>query len=319
MDGLEPGMSVSVSRPRPATTGGPQPVTHELPLKRPLKERLAAPFFIAPATVFVAVVLLLPMAWTLGTSLTRYNGVSMHWTGLDNYVRLFSDPGFGQSLLNTVMWSVGSLVLPVALGLLIAVVTQGSRLGTIARIAVIIPYALSGTATGVIYDFMLRSDGAVNQVLTTLGLDPVDWLLHWPLNTVTMIIASTWQATGINVVLFMVGLQTVPTQTIEAGRLDGASGGKLFWRVVFPQMASSTIVVVGMALANSLKTFDLVWLLTGGGPGTASETLALTMYRQTFLLSRYGLGAATAVVLAVIVVAASWLYLRRSLRPEPTS
>jgi multiple sugar transport system permease protein len=310
-------MTVSASPARAAarpTPAGPPPAA---PHGRSLKDRLAASAFIGPATVFVGLVLLLPMAWTIGTSFTRYNGVTMHWAGLDNYTRLLTDPGFGQSLLNTLMWSVGSLVLPVALGLLIAVVTQGSRLGTIARIAVIIPYALSGTATGVIYNFMLRSDGAVNQVLATLGLDPVDWLLHWPLNTVTMIVASTWQATGINVVLFMVGLQTVPRSTVEAARLDGASGGKLFWRVVFPQMASSTIVVVGMALANSLKTFDLVWLLTSGGPGTASETLALTMYRQTFLLSRYGLGAATAVVLAVIVVAASWLYLRRSLRPEP--
>lgn len=310
-------MTVSASPARAAarpTPVGPPPAA---PQGRSLKDRLAASAFIGPATVFVGLVLLLPMVWTIGTSFTRYNGVTMHWAGLDNYTRLLTDPGFGQSLLNTLLWSVGSLVLPVALGLLIAVVTQGSRLGTIARIAVIIPYALSGTATGVIYNFMLRSDGAVNQVLGTLGLDPVDWLLHWPMNTVTMIVASTWQATGINVVLFMVGLQTVPPSTIEAARLDGASGGKLFWRVVFPQMASSTIVVVGMALANSLKTFDLVWLLTSGGPGTASETLALTMYRQTFLLSRYGLGAATAVVLAVIVVAASWLYLRRSLRPEP--
>lgn len=312
-------MTVSASPARaaghPAPAGPPPTTTAQQ--GRSLKDRLAASAFIGPAAVFVGVVLLLPMVWTVATSFTRYNGVTMHWAGLSNYTRLLTDPGFGQSLLNTLLWSVGSLVLPVALGLLIAVVTQGSRLGTIARIAVIIPYALSGTATGVIYNFMLRSDGAVNQVLATIGLDPVDWLLHWPTNTVTMIVASTWQATGINVVLFMVGLQTVPPSTIEAARLDGASGGKLFWRVVFPQMASSTIVVVGMALANSLKTFDLVWLLTGGGPGTASETLALTMYRQTFLLSRYGLGAATAVVLAVIVVAASWLYLRRSLRPEP--
>lgn len=314
-------MSVSVSPAPAAADPAPadMPPTTTAQQGRSLRDRLAASAFVGPATVFVGVVLLLPMAWTVATSFTRYNGVTMHWAGLDNYTRLLTDPGFGQSLLNTLMWSVGSLVLPVALGLLIAVVTQGSRLGTIARIAVIIPYALSGTATGVIYNFMLRSDGAVNQVLGAVGLDPVDWLLHWPLNTVTMIVASTWQATGINVVLFMVGLQTVPRETVEAARLDGASGGQLFWRVVFPQMASSTIVVVGMALANSLKTFDLVWLLTGGGPGTASETLALTMYRQTFLLSRYGLGAATAVVLAVIVVAASWLYLRRSLRPEPTS
>jgi multiple sugar transport system permease protein len=147
-----------------------------------------------------------------------------------------------------------------------------------------------------------------------LGSWQQEWLLHWPLNTISMILATTWQATGASMILFLIGLQTIPTETVEAARLDGAEGWRLYWNVIIPQLRPMTVVVVGMAIVNSLKTFDIVWLLTQGGPGTASETLALTMYRETFTLNRYGYGAAVSVVLTAVVVAASWLYLRRQAR-----
>jgi ABC-type sugar transport system permease subunit len=129
-----------------------------------------------------------------------------------------------------------------------------------------------------------------------------------------MILASTWQGTGVAVILFLIGLQAIPPSTVEAARLDGASGARMFWHITLPQLRPITVVVVGISVVNSLKTFDIVWLLTQGGPGTASETLALSMYRETFTLARYGAGAAVAVVLTVVVVAASWIYLRRQLR-----
>ena len=99
--------------------------------------------------------------------------------------------------------------------------------------------------------------------------------------------------------------------------LDGASGFRLFRNVVFPQLRPVTVVVVGISIANSLRVFDVIWMLTKGGPGWVSETLAVTMYRQTFTVSDYGLGAAVAVVLAVIVVSASWIYLRQQMPKRP--
>ena len=176
--------------------------------------------------------------------------------------------------------------------------------------------SLSGAATAVIWGFILRSDGALNQAISFLGMTPpaAGWLLEWPGNTIVMIVANTWQATGVTVILFLVGLQSIPQETVEAGQLDGASGMRLFWNVVLPQLRPVTIVVIGMSIANSLRVFDLIWLLTKGGPGGVSETLAVTMYRQTFIISDYGYGAAVAVVLAIIVVASSWAYLRRQLK-----
>ncbi|WP_328473407.1 carbohydrate ABC transporter permease [Streptomyces sp. NBC_00448] len=274
--------------------------------------------FLAPAVALVAALLVVPFAVTSYRSLFDDNGITARFVGLANYRALLTDPDFGRSLLNTVMWVVGTLVLPVLLGLVLAVLTHSVRWGVVARTAVVIPYALSGSATALLWTYLLKSDGAVNQTLHAIGLGAWqhDWLLHWPLNTIVMIVATTWQSTGAALLLFLIGLQTIPTETIEAAKIDGAQGLQLFLKVIVPQLRPMTVVVVGMSIVNSLKTFDIVWLLTQGGPGTASETLALTMYRQTFTLNRYGYGAAVSVVLTAVVVAASWLYLRRQVQPQ---
>lgn len=272
--------------------------------------------FLTPAVALVAVVLFTPFVVTVYRSFFSDNGLQRSWVGLENYVTLVGDPNFGRSLVNTGMWTVGSLLLPVLLGLLIAVGTNNLGWGRIARFAVVLPYALSGATTAILWNFMLATDGAINDMLGMLGLTALqqEWLLQWPMNTIVMILASTWQATGAAMILFLVGLQSIPPETIEAGRLDGATGPRMLVSIILPQLKPITIVVVGMSLVASLKTFDIVWLLTKGGPGTVSETLALTMYRETFTLSRYGYGAAVAVVLTIIVLAASWIYLRRQLR-----
>jgi multiple sugar transport system permease protein len=204
----------------------------------------------------------------------------------------------------------------VGIGLAIAVFTNSMRGGKWIRWVFVLPYALSGTATAVVWGFLLRSDGAINQAIASLGATPPTsgWLLQWPTNTIVMIFANTWQATGVAVILFLVGLQSIPQETVEAGMLDGATGMRLFGHVVFPQLQPVTIVVIGISITNSLRVFDMIWLLTKGGPGGVSETLAVTMYRKTFIVNDYGYGSAVAVVLAALVVAASYAYLRQQIR-----
>jgi len=126
--------------------------------------------------------------------------------------------------------------------------------------------------------------------------------------------AATWQSVGVSVLLFLVGLQTIPRDPIEAARLDGAEGWRLFKDMTFPLVRPMTIVVVGISLVNSLKTFDIIWVMTQGGPYRSSETLAVMMYRETFLLFHHGYGAAIAVLLSVIVLTVSFFYLSRTLR-----
>lgn len=166
-----------------------------------------------------------------------------------------------------------------------------------------------------IWSFILQTGGALSQVVTFFGVDPPRWLLDSPLNTFVMIVASTWQGAGVNALLFGIGLQSIPKEPMEAARVDGASGFTLFRTMTWPMLAPLTTVVVGLSIVGSLKTFDIVRGMTKGGPGGASETLALTMYKATFLDNTYGVGGAVAVFLTVITVLASILYLRRQLAP----
>lgn len=269
--------------------------------------------FLAPAVLVVGILLLVPFVMTTYQSFTEDNGLEPPtFVGLDNYLALMRDAGFLHSLLNTLIWTVGAIVLPAAVGLAIATFTRTLKFGRIFQLVFIVPYALSGVATGTIWSFLLSTEGPINTILETVGLDFLarGWLLTWPVNTIVMILVYVWQVSGVALILFLVGLDSVPRETIEAGQLDGATGVNLFWRIIFPQLRAITVVVIGISLTNGLRVFDLIWVLTGGGPGQVSEALAVTMYRRTFVLGQYGVGSAVAVILTIIVVVTSWIYLR---------
>ncbi|MEV5600648.1 sugar ABC transporter permease [Streptomyces sp. NPDC052299] len=300
----------------PAPAAPPAPPAARKP-SRGLRDRAAAAGFLAPAVLLVAGLLLTPFLMTLYRGFFSDGRVS-DFTWFTNYGLFLSDPVLAKSVENTLMWVVGTVVLPLVLGLAIAVMTNGSGWSRVARLLVVLPYAISGSAVAVVWNFLLTTDGAANQALDALGLGSLaqGWLLEWPGNTLVMIVANTWQATGVAVILFLVGLQTIPPETLEAASLDGADGIRKFWYVVLPQLRTVSVIVVGSSLVNGLKSFDLIWVLTQGGPGRSSETLAVSMYQETFLALRPGAGAAVAVVLTVIVLLASWLYLRRQLTPK---
>jgi multiple sugar transport system permease protein len=266
--------------------------------------------------LIVAVLLYLPFLWTTYLSFTRYNGLgSPEWLGVDNYTQMFSDPAILTSLRNTAFWVAGTILVPVVIGLLIAVLTYNMRFGAWFRLPFLIPYAVSGVAVGVIWGFVLQTGGALSQALDALGLPGADsrWLLDAPLNTFVMIGAAAWQASGVNALLFVIGLQSIPKEPVEAARVDGATGFRLFREILWPMLRPLTTVVVGLSIVASLKTFDIVYVMTQGGPGRSSETLAVTMYRETFVRSEYGQGAAVSVFLTVVTLAASIMYLRRQL------
>ncbi|MGV8847625.1 carbohydrate ABC transporter permease [Tessaracoccus sp.] len=285
------------------------PVTAARPYAR------SAMGFAAPAIIAVSLLLYVPFLWTGYLSFTQYSGFgSPKWVGLAKYREVFEDPGFLSSTLNTVYWVVGTLVLPVGLGLLIAVLIYGLRGAFWYRLPFLVPFAISGVAVGVIWSFILQSGGAADELLAVFGVsDPPRWLLDAPLNTLIMIGAAAWQGVGVNALLFTVGLQSIPQEPLEAARLDGASGWTLFRAITWPMLRPLTTVVVGLAIVGSLKQFDIIFAMTRGGPGRSSETLALTMYKNTFNDADYGLGAAIAILLTIVTVAASVMYLRRQL------
>lgn len=276
----------------------------------------AAWAFMGPGVLLVLLAMYIPIVYTMYLSLTSYNGLGTpKFIGIQNYVSMFEDPAFLTSVMNTAIWVVGTLILPVGMGLLVAYLTFGLKGAGILRIPFLIPYALSGVAIGVVFNFILQDGGALSQALTFLHLPGANlrWLEDAPLNTIVMIVASSWQGIGVNALLFIVGLQSIPKEPLEAARIDGANGFRLFTSMVWPLLRPSTTIVVGLSIVNSLKTFDIVQTMTQGGPNRVSETLGVTMYADSFQNSEYGLGSAVAIFLTVVTVAASVLYLRKQL------
>src|SRR5699024_5938 len=240
------------------------------------KYRLASWGFIVPGVLLVAVVLYLPFIWTTYISFTDYNGLGdPEFVGLQNYVDMFQDSGILVSIRNTLFWVIGTILLPVGLGLLIAVLSFGLRRAGLYRLPFLIPYAISLVAVGVIWSFILQTDGALTQAMEFLHIpgSQARWLLDGPLNTFMMIVAGAWQGTGVNALLFGIGLQSIPKEPIEAARVDGANGFTLFRTMTWPMLAPLTTVVVGLAIVGSLKTFDVLWAMTQCDPGQTSEQL----------------------------------------------
>lgn len=272
--------------------------------------------YVAPAAILVAILLYLPFLWTVYLSFTNYDGLSpATWAGLSNYRQLLHDPALLSSIRNTLLWVAGTTLLPVGLGLLVAVLSYNIRGGAWLRLPFLLPYAFSGAGVGLVWFILLSPGGTFNYLLAFLHLPGghTPLLSYAPQNTIVLILAMTWQQIGVNTLLFVVGLQSIPREPIEAARIDGASGWALFRRVIWPLLSPLTTVVVGLALVASLKTFDVVWVATQGGPGRSSETLAVTMYRDTFVADQYGYGSAVAVMLTVVTGVISMLYLRQQM------
>ncbi len=294
----------------PATSGA---------VSGPLATRLVAYLYLAPMVALVGVFLLYPAADTVWTSLTDSTGLgAAKFVGLDNYVNLVKDSAFKTSFVNTLYWVAGVLALQVGLGLLMALVLSSTALGRVLKGVFYLPATISAAATGVIWFFVFSPDqGILNSFLRLIGLGGLthSWLVaNPPLNSWAMIGAFTWQGLGPTMMLFLVGLQSIPREPIEAALVDGATGFRLFWHVTLPLLRPMTAVVVGISLINSFKVFDLIWVMTQGGPYRSSETLAVTMYRESFVSFHVGYGAAVAVLLTAIVFVVSIFYLRAMFR-----
>src|SRR5258707_3685263 len=279
--------------------------------------RYSVYLYLLPAALMVGGFLLYPAVYTLYISLTNWNGLEApKFIGLQNYVQFLQDPVFQTSLTNTVIWVIGTILFPVLLRLGMSLLITRMRFEGTFKTILYLPYAISATSTSVVWAFMLSPSGFINTVLHLVGLDALarSWMISPPWNTAAMLIAYTWQTAGTNMVLFSVGLQALPTDPIEAAKIDGANGWQSFIYVIFPLLRPTTTVVITLSVVISFKYFDLIWWLPQGGPFRTSETLVVTMYRESFVLFNLGKGAAIASLLSLIVLFLSAIYLRQMFR-----
>ena len=255
---------------------------------------------------------------TVWLSFTNSNGLtSAQFVGLANYrALLVPTRRLSTNIYNTLIWAVAMIVLPVTLGLVAAVMPKKRKGRAVFQTVFDLPYAIGFVTTGVIWSFLFGNSGfsALFGALGLHSLANVQWLNDVPLNTYSMIIASTWQVVGVDMFLFFVGLDTIDPQIIEAAGLDGAVGWQPLRDITLPTLAPMTRVIVAISIVNALQAFNLIWVMTQGGPYGSSSTFAVWTYQQSFQFFKMGYGAAIAVVLTVFVLLASMSYLRQSLR-----
>lgn len=219
--------------------------------------------------------------------------------------------------MNTIIWVASSLVLSLALPLLFAIlITKSSWKGGFKNVFYF-PSALSSTVGGLMMTAILSISG-LPWLMGQLGFENLvkDWLSIPYVNTFVMIISGVWQGLGLNMLLFISGLNNIESSPVEAAKIEGANTFQMYTKVIFPLLKSTIVVVLLMSLVNSFKTFDNIWIMTKGGPYRTSETLALTMYEESFIRSDLGRGTAVAVILTIVVVIVSYFNVRNTFKED---
>ena len=281
--------------------------------------------FCAPVAAYLLLFYAYPLYRNLDLSLRNYTVRSFvrgdaPFTGLANYRKVTNDPTFLPALGHTVVFTVTSIAVQFALGLALAVFFHRHfRLSTILRALFLVPWLLPLIVSASTWSWMLNSEsGVVNSVLHGIGLAPVHWLTSpgWSLASVTL--ANIWIGIPFNLVLLYSGLQTIPPDINEAAALDGASEWQRFRLVTFPLLRPVSAITVLLGFIYTLKVFDIIWVMTRGGPSDSSTTFATWSYRLGFgnLLPAFGPGAAVGNLLIVIALALGLVYIRVQRRQE---
>ncbi|CAM4287287.1 carbohydrate ABC transporter permease [Paenibacillus tarimensis] len=277
-----------------------------LKLGRKWSEKLEFGIFTLPVLICIAVAFYIPFAMTIRYSLTKWNGISKDpaFIGLDNFKQIFmGDPNFSSSAWFTIKYAVLYIVLVNVLAILLALVLDMKlRTTTWLRAAFFVPYILSLVIVGFIWKFIFMQGFESLGASTGWGIFGWSWLGEPGLAFLSVLFVSIWQSIGFYLVIYIAGLQSVPDDLKEAATVDGAGPIRRFFSVTLPLLAPSITISVFMALTNSIKVFDVILSLTGGGPGGTTYSIAYDIYRDTFQNNLYGYGTAKALILFVAVL-----------------
>ena len=276
-------------------------------------------WFFLPAAMVYGTLFLLPTVASLWFSLTRWDLYTAHFIGLDNFRQFFSEPFLVASVGNTLIYAVLTSGLKTVLGLLLAVLLVSPIVwrGTL-RTIVFFPVLVSTIGIGITFTTLMHpTRGAINLGLEVIGIDGPGWLTDPGLALISVALVDVWKGVGLATVIYMAGLVSIPTDYYEASRIDGATRSQQFWRITLPLVWPATITVVTLSLIGGLRYFELIWAMTRGGPGFASDVVASTIYKQ-YQAGFYGLATAGNVVLfvliAVIVLPMSLWFNRREVQ-----
>ncbi|MFG2549694.1 carbohydrate ABC transporter permease [Streptomyces sp. NPDC048581] len=309
-----------------SANAAPLPPRSASPRRRPSSQQWAAWAFLAPVTLYLGLFYAYPLYRNLDLSLRNYTVRSFvqgdaPFTGLANYRTIFDDPTFAPALVHTIVFTTVCLFFQYAIGLALAVFfNQHFRLSATLRALFLVPWLLPLIVSASTWSWMLNSDsGLVNAVLSAVGADPVNWLTSPSWSLTSVIIANIWIGVPFNLVVLYSGLQSIPGSLYEAAALDGASAWRRFRSITFPLLRPVSAITLLLGLVYTLKVFDIIWIMTKGGPADSSTTFATWSYRLGFgnLLPAFGPGAAVGNLLVVAALVFGLVYLRVQRRQAP--
>lgn len=281
-----------------------------------IRARQRAGFWFAlPALAVYLVFFGLPFLATLWLGFTEWNGVGVpDWTGLANWGRLLGDGAMWAALANNVIWVVIGTIAPVVAGLVLAVMLWSGARGSMAyRTVYFLPVVLSPVVIGIIWSWIYNPlFGLLNTGLRGVGLGAwaIGWLGEPETALYAVLVAAIWSYFGFCIVVLFAGLQKVDPELVAAARIDGASAAQRFRHVVVPQIAPVLTMVIVYTVIGGFNVFDLVWVMTEGGPNNASEVIATYTYQVAFRGNEYGYGATLSVVMSLLALLAAWAALR---------
>ncbi|NLS04747.1 sugar ABC transporter permease [Rhizobium sp. P32RR-XVIII] len=285
--------------------------------------RVQALILLVPALAIYAVFALYPMLNVVILSFQKWNGLDpqRQFVGLANYSAIFTrDPVFWVAFRNTVIWTLMSLVFPPTVGLLLALSLNQRIFGRNSLRAIFyLPVIIAPIAVATMWKWMYDPFfGLFSQLLTSWGLQTwiQDWLGNQKIALYSVFVAYLWQTVGFSMVLFLAGLQNVSQTLVEAARIDGAGRWAVFKHVTLPALRPTVTIVLVLSIISSLKAFDIVYGLTGGGPAQSTQMLALWAFTQAMQIFDFGRGAAISVVLLLITIAIVIPYLRWTQKKE---
>lgn len=267
------------------------------------RRKSAYPYwFHVPGLTIYIVLFLLPTAAAFFFSMTRWDLFEWTWIGFDNYEQFFKEPFLVEGMTHTLIYAVLTSISKTILGLLLAVLlTSGLAFQGFLRSTVFFPVLVSTIGVGIAFAEMMHpTKGTINVALSAIGIDGPGWLVDPDLALYTVILVDIWKGVGLATLIYIAGLASISPEYYEAARIDGATRVQQFWRVTVPLVRPATVTVVILSLIGGLRSFDIVWAMTRGGPGFASDVIASVIFKQ-YQAGFYGLSTAGSVILFLMV------------------
>ena len=303
----------SASRPRPSTR------------KSKRRAQWIAWAFLAPVVIYLLVFYAYPLLRNLDLSFRDYTVAAFvsgnaQWVGFANYLAVIQSPTFGPALWNTAVFTIVSIVFQFSIGLALAVFFyRNFPLSGTLRALFLVPWLLPLLVSASTWSWMLNSDsGVVNSFLNAVHLPSINWLTSPSWSLTAVLIANIWIGIPFNLVIMYSGLQNIPGDVYEAASIDGANGWQRFWRITFPLLRPVSAITILLGLVYTLKVFDIIWIMTRGGPGNASTTFAIWAYQQGFgsTLPQFSPAAAVGNLLIIIAFVFGLIYIRMQRRMD---